>query len=167
MSPRFLTLGPSFPTECFVVLKESILSFSPSVIRNWGDILMTSDLACENEESLLAVKVIDRTRNHLEKEVVQECMNISVHASNQRVFLATKTLLGSFVHYRKNKDLWNRLSELYEPVLFRSLSVANAHVRRHAVILFTDCFPLGSSESRETYSIEEQFKAILVGNRAE
>ena len=61
----------------------------------------------------------------------------------------------------------NRLSELYEPVLFRSLSVANAHVRRHAVILFTDCFPLGSSESRETYSIEEQFKAILVGNRAE
>ena len=155
MSPRFLTLGPSFPTECFVVLKESILSFSPSVIRKWGDILMTSDLACENEESLLAVKVIDRTRNHLEKEVVQECMNISVHASNQRVFLATKTLLGSFVHYRKNKDLWNRLSELYEPV------------RRHAVILFTDCFPLGSSESRETYSIEEQFKAILVGNRAE
>ena len=142
MSPRFLTLGPSFPTECFVVLKESILSFSPSVIRKWGDILMTSDLACENEESLLAVKVIDRTRNHLEKEVVQECMNISVHASNQRVFLATKTLLGSFVHYRKNKDLWNRLSELYEPVLFRSLSVANAHVRRHAVILFTDCFPL-------------------------
>ena len=63
---------------------------------------MTSDLACENEESLLAVKVIDRTRNHLEKEVVQECMNISVHASNQRVFLATKTLLGSFVHYRKS-----------------------------------------------------------------
>ena len=94
-------------------------------------------------------------------------MNISVHASNQRVFLATKTLLGSFVHYRKNKDLWNRLSELYEPVLFRSLSVANARVRRHSVILFTDCFPLGSSESRETYSIEEQFKAILVGHRSE
>ena len=108
-----------------------------------------------------------RTRENLEKEVVQECMNISVHASNQRVFVATKTLLGSFVHYRKNKDLWNRLSELYEPVLFRSLSVANALVRRHSVILFTDCFPLGSSESRETYSIEEQFKAILVGVRAE
>ena len=50
MSPSFLTLAPSFPKECFVVLKESILSFSPSVIRKWGDILMTSDLACENEE---------------------------------------------------------------------------------------------------------------------
>ena len=30
------------------------------------------------------------------------------------------------------------------------------------MIVFTDCFPLGSSESRESYSIEEQFKAILV-----
>ena len=38
----------------------------------------------------------------------------------------------------------------------------NARVRRHAVIVFTDCFPLGSSESRESYSIEEQFKSILV-----
>ena len=69
---------------------------------------------------------------------------------------------GSFVHYRKNKELWNRLTELYEPVLFRSLTAVNARVRRHAVIVFTDCFPLGSSESRESYSIEEQFKSILV-----
>ena len=55
-----------------------------------------------------------------------------------------------------------RLTELYEPVLFRSLTAVNARVRRHAVIVFTDCFPLGSSESRESYSIEEQFKSILV-----
>lgn len=78
------------------------------------------------------------------------------------MFIATKSLLGSFVHYRKNKELWNRLTELYEPVLFRSLTVVNARVRRHAVIVFTDCFPLGSSDSRESYSIEEQFKSILV-----
>ena len=103
------------------------------------------------------------TRQALEQDVVQDCMNLCVHASSPRVFLTTKHLLGSFVHYRKNKELWTRLTELYEPVLFRALSAVNARVRRQAVIVFTDCFPLGTSESRDNYSIEEQFKAILVG----
>ena len=109
------------------------------------------------------IPLISSTRESLEKDVVQDCMNLCVHASSPRVFLATKHLLGSFVHYRKNKELWNRLTELYEPVLFRSLSAVNARVRRQAVIVFTDCFPLGTSESRDNYSIEEQFKAMLVG----
>ena len=108
-------------------------------------------------------ELIPSTRESLEKDVVQDCMNLCVHAGSPLVFLTTKHLLGSFVHYRKNKELWNRLTELYEPVLFRSLSAVNAKVRRQAVIVFTDCFPLGTSDSRETYSIEEQFKAILVG----
>ena len=87
---------------------------------------------------------------------------MAVHASSSKVFSVLKLLMGSFVHYRKHKELWTRLTELYEPILFRSLSVSNAIVRRHAAILFIDCFPLGTSEARDTYSIEDQFKAILV-----
>ena len=114
-----------------------------------------------------SIMLISRIRGVLERDVVQDCMNLCVHASSPRVFLITKNLLGSFVHYRKHKELWNRLTELYEPVLFRSLSAVNARVRRQAVIVFTDCFPLGTSDSRDSYSIEEQFKAILVGHRRE
>lgn len=105
---------------------------------------------------------MNRIRNALEHEVIQEIVNLAVHASSTKVFSVLKLLMGAFVHYRKHKELWNRLTELYEPILFRSLSVTNALVRRHAVILFIDCFPLGTSDSRDTYSIEDQFKAILV-----
>ena len=69
-----------------------------------------------------------------------------------------KVLVGKFRSLSKEQGIM----EPYEPVLFRSLTAVNARVRRHAVIVFTDCFPLGSSESRESYSIEEQFKSILV-----
>lgn len=103
-----------------------------------------------------------RTRDNLEHDVIQELLNHCVHASSSKVFSVLKLILGVFVHCRKHKELWNRLTELYEPILFRSLTSANALVRRHAVILFSDCFPLGTSESRELYSIEEQFKSILV-----
>lgn len=89
-------------------------------------------------------------------------MRIALHAANQHVFITTKTILATFVHCRNQKELWSRLTELYEPLLFRSLAATNSLVRRHAVIIFTDCFPLGTSETRDTYSIEEQFKALLV-----
>ena len=95
--------------------------------------------------------------------MIQELLNLCVHASDNHTFLAVKTLIGTFVHCRKHKVLWSRLTELYEPILFRSLAAVNSVVRRHAVIVFTDCFPLGTSDSRETYSIEDQFKSILVG----
>ena len=102
-------------------------------------------------------------RTALERDVIQELLNICVHASDPHTFLSLKTLSGTFVHCRKHKVLWNRLTELYEPILFRSLAAINSSVRRHAVVVFTDCFPLGSSEVRDSYSIEEQFKSSLVG----
>ena len=34
------------------------------------------------------------------------------------------------------------LLKLYEPILWRSLAVANAHVRRNAATLFVEAFPL-------------------------
>lgn len=132
------------------------------MVRTWGEIIISSDLGCEDEEYLLVRMMSNRTRDVLEKEVIQEIMRIAIHAANQRVFITTKTILATFVHCRNHKELWTRLTELYEPLLFRSLSATNSLVRRHAVIIFTDCFPLGTSEIRDSYSIEEQFKALLV-----
>ena len=100
-------------------------------------------------------------RAALEQEVIQEIVGLAVHASSAKTFAALKLLLGCFVHYRRHKALWSRLTELYEPILFRSLTVANASVRRHAAILFIDCFPLGTSEARDSLAIEDQFRAIL------
>lgn len=111
------------------------------------------------------VGLLCRIRNVLEQDVIQEIMRIAIHAANQHVFITTKTILATFVHCRNHKELWSRLTELYEPLLFRSLSATNSLVRRHAVIIFTDCFPLGTSETRDTYSIEEQFKALLVSSQ--
>lgn len=47
---RFFTLTPEFPRECFKSLQSCILTQSNSVVRAWGDIIISSDLACEDEE---------------------------------------------------------------------------------------------------------------------
>ena len=45
---RFLSLSPTIPRESLIVLKDSLLSLPTGIIRKWGDILMTSDIACED-----------------------------------------------------------------------------------------------------------------------
>ena len=47
---RFFTLTPSFPVACFHSLQTCLLSLSNSLVRTWGDIIIASDLACEDEE---------------------------------------------------------------------------------------------------------------------
>lgn len=51
----FLTLTPTLPKESYIVLKERLLSLPAGVIRKWGDMLMTSDLACEHEAYVYSV----------------------------------------------------------------------------------------------------------------
>ena len=159
---QFLILNSEFPRECLRSLKTCLLSMPASSLRKWGDIIIAADLACTDEECHHRLLLTRSVRTALERDMIQELLSICVHASDPHTFLSLKTLIGTFVHCRKHKVLWNRLTELYEPIIFRSLAAVNSTVRRHAVVVFTDCFPLGSSEVRDSYSIEEQFKSILV-----
>lgn len=159
---QFLILNSEFPRDCLHSLQTCLLSMPASSLRKWGDIIIAADLACTDEEYDLLHPLTRSIRSALERDMIQELLNICIHASDPHTFLSLKTLIGTFVHCRKHKVLWNRLTELYEPIIFRALAAINSLVRRHAVVVFTDCFPLGNSEVRDSYSIEEQFKSILV-----
>ena len=48
-----------------------------------------------------------------------------------------------YTHQQKRqRGVDQMLLRLYEPILWRSLKVANPHVRRNAATLFVEAFPL-------------------------
>lgn len=57
------------------------------------------------------------------------------------------------------------LNRLYEPIIWRALNVANPIVRKNAVTLLTDAFPLQNPEApadEMDASIQKQFNQLTV-----
>eukprot|EP01132_Coremiostelium_polycephalum_P000806 gene806-1002_t len=85
----------------------------------------------------------------IEYSCIQNIINICVHSSNQRL---TKSLF-DFLHYfhsqKKFRGVDEMLLRLYEPIIWRSLKVANPTVRANAAKLFIDVFPLNDSDSAQ------------------
>ena len=65
-----------------------------------------------------------------------------MHAATDKLFHSLRRLLNALHAEKKAKGVDEMLLRLYAPILWRSLEVANAVVRRHAATLLVDAFPL-------------------------
>ncbi|KAM9969905.1 hypothetical protein ACTFIR_001742 [Dictyostelium discoideum] len=100
----------------------------------------------------------------IEYYCLQNLMEVAIHCSNMKL---SKNLNG-FLHYFHNqkpyKEVDPMLYRLYEPILFRSLSVSHPQVRTNAARLFYDSFPLKKSndDTQEEIDTElnRQFKLL-------
>lgn len=70
-------------------------------------------------------------------------MQAAVFASTPAMAASLQCVLGG-LHEQKTKDVEvdALLTRLYRPILFRSLSAANACIRRNALLLLLEAFPL-------------------------
>ena len=48
------------------------------------------------------------------------------------------------------------LMRLYEPILWRSLKVANPNVRRNAALMFIDVFPMQNGKESQVFNLKIQ-----------
>jgi condensin-2 complex subunit G2 len=77
--------------------------------------------------------------------LLQNLMNAALHGSGQALVANIRRVLGEL---HRSKRLGGAgsvdamLVRLYEPILFRALAAANAGVRRNALQLLLDAFPL-------------------------
>jgi condensin-2 complex subunit G2 len=83
--------------------------------------------------------------------LLQNLMNAALHGSGQALVANIRRVLGEL---HRSKRLGGAgsvdamLVRLYEPILFRALSATNAGVRRNALQLLLDAFPLLVSVGR-------------------
>ncbi|KAK5579142.1 hypothetical protein RB653_008821 [Dictyostelium firmibasis] len=100
----------------------------------------------------------------IEYYCIQNLMEVAIHCSNQKL----SKNLNAFLHYFHNqkpyKEVDPMLYRLYEPILFRSLSVSHPLVRTNAARLFYDSFPLKKSNEDNQEDIDSelsrQFKLL-------
>ncbi|XP_021357093.1 condensin-2 complex subunit G2-like isoform X2 [Mizuhopecten yessoensis] len=79
------------------------------------------------------------------ESAIQNVMDHAVHAKKS-LAPGLRCLLGYFHKQRKHSGVDSMLLRLYGPLLWRSLKVANCHVRENAAMLLLDSFPLQDQE---------------------
>ncbi|XP_077233804.1 ARM repeat superfamily protein [Tasmannia lanceolata] len=81
-------------------------------------------------------------RDEIEKEFLQSLIEGAIHGSSSSLAASIRRVLGGFINQRTTNGVEKLLFRLAEPVLFRSLQVANSNVRQNALHLLLDMFPL-------------------------
>ena len=82
----------------------------------------------------------------IEYSCIQDLMSLTIHTADLKIHNNLRRVLSIFHNNKKYKGLDGMLLRLYEPILWRSLNVANPVVRKNACSLLIDAFPLQDPE---------------------
>ncbi|MCO5567908.1 hypothetical protein L7F22_021604 [Adiantum nelumboides] len=96
----------------------------------------------------------------IEDSCVQGLIEGAVYASSKTLATSIRKVLVAFTSQRAQDGVETLLFRLQEPILFRSLQVANSNVRRNALLLLIDMFPLenpDASKEENDILLEKQF----------
>eukprot|EP01080_Neovahlkampfia_damariscottae_P009381 gene9381-1592_t len=99
----------------------------------------------------------------LEYDCIQDLMYHAIHSRDFTLFKNIRVILDSFYLNKKQNGVDELLLRLYEPILFRSLNVANDDVRKNSAAILTDAFPFRNPDQNKEESeqlIQKQFKFL-------
>ncbi|CAM0875876.1 unnamed protein product [Alopecurus aequalis] len=99
-------------------------------------------------------------RGEIGEDFLQGMVEAAVHASNKEVAKAARRILWAFVEQKAVAGVEKLVFRLSEPVVFRSLQVANSNVRLNALHLLLDVFPLEDPDVTKDVNdplLEKQF----------
>ncbi|KAL6013092.1 hypothetical protein ACLOJK_003582 [Asimina triloba] len=101
-----------------------------------------------------------RSRDEIENGLLQELVEGAILANSVSLAVSVRRVLGEFINQRTTDGVEKVLFRLVEPVLFRSLQVANSNVRKNALHLLLDMFPLEDPDATKEVKdilLEKQF----------
>ncbi|KAL6746182.1 condensin II non structural maintenance of chromosomes subunit-domain-containing protein [Haematococcus lacustris] len=111
-------------------LRRSVLqAYAEIIFRAWRD-----SVGCAHQYDI-------------EAACVQDLMQCAISASTQPLAGALRTVLSGVHTQKKMAGVESMLCRLYEPILFRAFEAANADVRRNALLLMLDAFPIRDAEA--------------------
>ncbi|XP_010240826.1 PREDICTED: uncharacterized protein LOC104585590 [Nelumbo nucifera] len=117
--------------EALAIIRSQIPFGRKSMLEAYADIAFRAWKASEGS-----------SRDEIESCFLQGLIEGAIHASSGPFAASIRRVLGGFINQRTTAGVEKLLFCLAEPVLFRSLQVANSNVRQNALHLFLDMFPL-------------------------
>eukprot|EP00775_Hariotina_reticulata_P006481 gene6481-6708_t len=144
-----LTVHPSMVQEMTSVIRNQIPAGRRSVLDAYGEVIL------RGWRDAVGPSVAE-----IETNLIQNLMLAAIHGSGVGLVGNIIRVLGE-LHRSKRLggagSVDSMLVRLYEPILFRALAAANAGVRRNALQLLLDAFPLLDPEA----STEEQDELLV------
>ena len=135
--------------------KPSILhAYAEIYYRAWKD--APEPNVTEDEE---AVDI----RQQLELEVLADIVYTMIHVVKPCMFHALMTIMKPFFDNKLKPEVEDLLHRLLAPILWRSFTVSNAHVRLHATRVFGYVFPLHDSSHTQAHKHLTKACAALDG----
>ncbi|XP_040872648.1 uncharacterized protein [Glycine max] len=150
---RFLAfvfgLSDQLGKEFLAMIRSQIPFGRKSMLEAYGDILFRAWRAAQGE-----------SRTEIENGFLQEMIEAAIHAGSGAFASYIRRVLEAFINQRTTDGVEKMLYRLAEPVIFRSLQVANSNVRQNALHLLLDMFPLedpdATKEEKDTL-LDKQF----------
>ncbi|CAH1421204.1 unnamed protein product [Lactuca virosa] len=132
---RFLAflfgLSRQLVKESLAMIRSQIPFGRKSMLEAYADIVFRAWKAAEGE-----------SREEIENDFLQALVDSSIHATTGSFAASIRRILGGFITQRTTDGVEKLIFNLTEPVIFRSLQVANSNVRQNALHLLIDVFPL-------------------------
>nr|GMC66300.1 uncharacterized protein LOC109168908 [Ipomoea batatas] len=142
-------LSGQLAKEALAMIKSQVPFGRKSTLEAFGEIVFRAWKAAEGE-----------SRSDIEDGFLQVLIDSAIHASSATFSASIRRILGGFIVQRTIAGVEKVLFRLAEPVIFRSLQVANSNVRQNALHLLLDLFPLedpdATKEAKDTL-VEKQF----------
>ncbi|KAG8384279.1 hypothetical protein BUALT_Bualt04G0101900 [Buddleja alternifolia] len=144
-----LGLSVQLTKDVFAMIKSQIPYGRKSVLEAYGEIVFRAWKAVEGE-----------CKYEIENGFVQGLLEGAIYASSATLSASIRRIIGVFVNHRTTEGVEKLIFSIAEPVIFRSLQVANSNVRQNALHLLLDLFPLedpdATKEAKDTL-LEKQF----------
>ncbi|XP_065876662.1 uncharacterized protein [Euphorbia lathyris] len=135
--------------EALAMIKSQIPFGRKSILEAYGEILFRAWKGLQGE-----------FKDEIENGFLQVLIDSAIHANSRAFAASIRRVLGGFITQRVTDGVEKFLFRLAEPVIFRSLQVANSSVRLNALHLLLDLFPLedpdATKEVKDTL-LDKQF----------
>ncbi|KAK4772490.1 hypothetical protein SAY86_014265 [Trapa natans] len=135
--------------EAFAIIRSQIPFGKKSMLEAYGDIIFRVWKGAEGD-----------ARDEIENRFLQGLIEGAIHASSNAFAASIRRVVGGFINQRTVDGVEKVLFNLTEPVIFRSLQVANSNVRHNALHLLLDMFPLEDPEATKEFKdtlLDKQF----------
>ncbi|XP_021751397.1 uncharacterized protein LOC110717066 [Chenopodium quinoa] len=136
--------------EVLAMIKSQIPFGRKSMLEAYGEILFKGWKSVEGD-----------LRREIEDGFLQGLIDSATFASSASLAASVRRVLGGFINQRTTDGVEKILFRLAEPVIFRSLQVANSNVRQNALHLLLDMFPLenpdATKEAKDTLFEKQSF----------
>ncbi|KAJ3670032.1 hypothetical protein LUZ60_010356 [Juncus effusus] len=142
-------LNDKLAKEILVLIKSQIPIGKKSVLVAYKEIIFRVWKWAENGEFV---------RVEIER-FLQDLIEGAIYAKTRVLGANIRRVLGGFIEHRTINGVEKLLFQLAEPILFRSLQVANSDVRCNALNLFIDFFPIldpNSTREEKDMLLEKQ-----------